>query len=97
MIRMILTMLLPLLAPTILFFCVLYFKAKWKKEDEGAAEIPAYHTWPWLRLISAGGVLLILTLLFTGLPTGEGYQGNYIPPHMENGELIPGHFEKEPS
>lgn len=95
MLRMILTMVLPLLAPTIVFYIILRLRAKWRKEDEGATVVPAYHKWPWIRLIAAGAVLLILTFLFTGMPNGEGYEGKYIPPHMENGKLIPGHFEKE--
>lgn len=95
MLRMILTMVLPLLAPTIVFYIILRLRAKWRKEDEDATDVPAYHTWPWIRLVAAGAVLLIVTFVFTGLPTGENYEGEYVPPHMENGELVPGQFVKE--
>jgi len=97
MIRIILTMLLPLIAPTLIYFFIIYLKAKWKKEDEGASDIPSYHAWPWVRLVGAGAVLLVLTFLSFGFPSYEGFKGQYIPPHVENGELIPGYFTEDPA
>ncbi|WP_420549010.1 hypothetical protein [Curvivirga sp.] len=95
MIRIILTVVLPLIAPTLIYFFLVRLRAKWKKEDETAEHIPAYHAWPWFRLIGFGGVLLILTFLVFGFPNYDGFHGKYVPPHMENGELVPGQFVKE--
>ena len=93
--RIFLTVILPLLAPTIIYFSIIYLKAKWRKEDEGAKEVPAYHTWPWVRLIGLGGVLAALVLLFMGAPTYEGFKGKYVPPQVIDGKLIQGHYIDE--
>jgi hypothetical protein len=44
-----------------------------------------------MTLAIAGFVLAIGGLLAFGL-FGERHQGAYVPPHMENGRLVPGEF-----
>ena len=44
------------------------------------------------RLTFGGIVLVILSLVAAGL-TGEKHRGGYVPPHMENGEIVPGRFQ----
>jgi hypothetical protein len=54
-------------------------------------------TLPWLRLIIIGAVFASLMIIITDIifrPDME--KGTYIPPHMENGELIPGYFSDKP-
>ncbi len=46
----------------------------------------------WVRLILAGLFLVIASLVMTGL-TAERHAEGYQPPHLENGRLVPGHFE----
>lgn len=45
----------------------------------------------WLRLGFAGLFLVIASLVMTGL-TGERSDEGYVPPHMEDGRLVPGRF-----
>lgn len=45
----------------------------------------------WVRLALAGLVVVILSLLVTGL-IAERHADGYLPPHMENGRLVPGKF-----
>lgn len=94
MIRQILTVLLPLVAPTILY--LLWVKLRERKE-EAIAEgqpVPEWQKLPWPWLAGVGAVLTAITLLFTGLQADLDTKGKYIPPHMENGELVPGRFEE---
>lgn len=53
---------------------------------------------PGLRLLLAGavGVLLVIaSLLWFGLSRSLE-RGAYVPPHVENGRLVPGHAEPHP-
>ncbi|MDB5648297.1 DUF6111 family protein [Methylobacterium sp.] len=44
------------------------------------------------RLTAAGLGLVILSLVATGLFT-ERHRGGYVPPHLENGQVVPGRFQ----
>ena len=46
----------------------------------------------WVRLIVAGVFVVVASLVMTGL-TAPRYADGYVPPHMENGRLVPGRFE----
>ena len=80
--RFIFNYLLPLLLPLILYLSVVWATRGgtpgWLDET------------PWLALLGAGAVLLALSLLawslFSGAPTDEVY----IPPHVEDGRVVPG-------
>ena len=42
-------------------------------------------------LVIAGLVLAIAAFLYTGR-TAERHQGGFVPPHLENGRVVPGQF-----
>ena len=44
-----------------------------------------------LRLVLAGLAVVIASLVYSGL-FAERSSGGYVPSHMENGRLVPGHF-----
>ena len=46
----------------------------------------------WLRLILTGLFLVVGSLVALGLTTTRHADG-YVPPHMENGRLVPGRFQ----
>jgi hypothetical protein len=48
---------------------------------------------PWVWLAAAGTVLLVIVLFVVNVHFGRPEQGVYIPPRVENGQLIPGHIE----
>ena len=83
--RVLLTVLLPLLAPALLYF--LYMSSR-GRAGSAIQEVP----WTWLAI--AGGALMLITLgavaLLGGADPGTAYQ----PPHMENGEIAPGQFDE---
>ncbi|MCJ2013842.1 DUF6111 family protein [Methylobacterium sp. J-076] len=43
------------------------------------------------RLVLAGLLVVIASLLYEGLFSDRSERG-YVPPHMENGQLVPGRF-----
>jgi len=87
MIRQVLTVLLPLAAPTILYFLWLRFRRK----DRDSKTPP-----PWLWLIGAGAALAIVSLLAAGLHSGGSRDSGYTPPRYENGILVPGKITPPP-
>lgn len=79
MIRVALTILLPLLAPTAIYFLWLYTLGR-------AAE----RSTPWTWLMVGGLVAAGVALLIVGVGTGGGQAGLYVPPHVEDGHVVPG-------
>lgn len=93
MIRHILTILLPLVAPTVLYFIWINIRQRRKEHREAGEPVPAWQTWPWPILAGIGSVLAIISLLLTGLiGVDDSKEKKYIAPHMEDGELVPGQF-----
>jgi len=52
---------------------------------------------PWTVLFISGLVLVSASFVYWGITEGgAGTQGVYVPPHVENGRVVPGHVEKSP-
>ena len=51
---------------------------------------------PWTLLFIAGLLLVIASFVLWGLTDGESRDGIYVPPHVVNGEVVPGHVEPSP-
>ena len=52
------------------------------------------HPTPWTALFVAGLSLVALSFVYVGLTEGESTSGVYVPPHVVNGVIVPGHVEK---
>ena len=79
--RIILEYVLPLLAPTVLYLLWMRFAANQEEKREV----------PWLWLAAAG--IALAAIVLAGLSVAGGNKGGiYVPPHMEDGKLVPGHF-----
>jgi hypothetical protein len=80
--RFVLNYLLPLLLPLAVYLSVVLAtrgrSAGWLDET------------PWLVLLGAGVALLAFSLIGWSLFSGAGTEGAYVPPHVEDGELVPG-------
>jgi hypothetical protein len=48
---------------------------------------------PWTMLFASGLVLVVVSFLYLGFVEGAGPRGVYVPPHVENGRVVPGHVE----
>jgi hypothetical protein len=45
---------------------------------------------PWVWLAIVGLVFVIISFIATGLLTGNDPSGTYVPPHVEDGKIVPG-------
>jgi len=59
--------------------------------EQDAAAPPKTH--PWTTLFVSGLVLVAASFIVWGVTQGSGRQGIYVPPRVENGQVIPGHVE----
>lgn len=80
--RQALTIILPLLAPTIIY---IYLKSR----GGGSAKIAAKNA-PWIWLGASGVALAALVLTIWALTTGEPTESTYQPARVEDGKVVPG-------
>lgn len=67
----------------------------WKAIGRAAAQDSA-RVHPWTILTASGLVLVILSFVWWSFVSDETTEGTYIPPHLENGEVVPGAFVPAP-
>jgi len=88
MLRVLLTVVLPLLLPTAIY-------AAWIAVTSGSANREPVRLGPrslvWLAF--AGVILLALVLVMVNVHFGEPVRGRYVPPRYENGQVVPPHLE----
>ena len=80
MIRILLTYVVPLIVPAVIYFLWLRFRGGARERE---------HPWPWL--IGAGILLTAIVLAGFALLSGTP-DGIYEPAHLEDGKLVPGRF-----
>jgi hypothetical protein len=88
MLRVFLTIVLPLLLPAALY---LLWVAMVRSAEPGGA-VP-WSGVPWLWLAGAGVLLLAIVLAVVTVRFGVPQEGVYVPPHLQNGQVVPGHIE----
>ena len=88
MLRILATIVVPLLLPTILYVLWLVASQRLRLADPAPwRALP----WPWL---AGAGVLLAAAMLYIiGARIGGAHQGVYVPPQWIGGKIIPGHVE----
>ena len=91
MTRVFLTIILPLFLPTALYVLWTVAAARFHPGPMPAA----WRDLPWLWLALAGAVLAFV-ILATAVELGGTKNGVYVPPHLENGTIVPGHVEPAP-
>ena len=58
--------------------------------------VPQRQLVPWLVLTICGLVLVAGSFVYLGPTAGESTTGTYVPAHVVNGKIVPGHVEKVP-
>lgn len=110
MVRIILTYVLPLLLPTIMYFAWVSWVRKQvaAKKAQAAAEgteAPSTEDMvhdldiktPWFRLALAGtGLLIVASVLSVLLVPENPENSTYQPPRLEDGKVVPGQFTPKP-
>ena len=91
MFRLFFTYILPLAAPTALYFLWLW----WRRRRQGPeAENNDDQSVPWVVLLGSGLSLLVATLLAFTFGSGGDLESKYVPPSFEGGKIKPGEFRK---
>ena len=79
--RIWLTVVLPLLLPTILYFV-------WVSVMRRSRGMAMHNAWPWL--LAAGVIVSGCVLAVAWFRAGGGGSGSYVPPHVVDGQVVPG-------
>lgn len=92
MIRKLLTVVIPLLAPIVAYLVWAWFTARRRDARESGQRLPGWQEWPWPWLIAAGAALVTVSLFVFGFAQ-DGRPGlDYRPARYEDGKLVPGTF-----
>jgi hypothetical protein len=96
MLRVFLTIVLPLVAPTAIYLAWVRF-TQWSQRGSQRGPQPAetmrWAALPWLWLAGTGVLLLAIVLFVVTVGFGTSQTGVYVPPRWENGRILPGHIE----
>jgi hypothetical protein len=93
MTRILLQMALPFVLPFLAYAMWLAVERR-RAEKLGRGEAPSWSDAPVVWLGAAGlGLATIATLGLLLLQDGDKRSGIYVPPHLENGRIVPGQLE----
>lgn len=88
MIRLVLEYLIPFLLPLAAYAMWIWYRNAYAEHHDGAP--PRFEEGPWPLMLFIGAVLMFASMAFTALTTGGDAGATYIPPHMEDGKIVPG-------
>jgi hypothetical protein len=92
MLRELLTLVVPLVLPTALYLAWIGLV-----RSRRLAPVPAWRGLPWAWLAATGVALTAVVLFVVTVHFGTPVPGGaYVPPHLENGRVVPGHFKPAP-
>ena len=77
----------------LLFLLPFALYAAYLRAREHDAEVPSKH--PWTALFISGLVLVAASFVVWGLFDDANQRGVYVPPHLEDGRLVPGRVVPE--
>ena len=89
MIRGLIRVLIPLLLPLAIYLAWGWYRTRYVAQHGG--EAPPVEKGAWPLMLFLGAVLTLLSLVISALQHGGGPGTDYTPPHLENGEVVPGH------
>ena len=90
MLRLLIFRFWPVLIPLLAYW--LWHRTIVAKAQKEGKPIPHFADGPWYWLVLASLLIGVACFIVWGASI-EQVKGKYIPPHMENGVLIPGHVE----
>jgi len=90
MLRELLTLVVPLVLPTVLY--LVWLRAMRWVEGTGAV---SWRALPWVWLAATGAALTALVLFVVTVHFGTATPGVYVPPKVEDGRIVPGHIEPQ--
>jgi len=88
--RILLQVVAPILLPSVLY--ALWMLAERRRlEAVGSAHPPYWAEAPWLWLLALGVFFAAIITVALALFGGESIVGEYVPPQIKNGQIVPGH------
>jgi len=93
MTRIIITYLIPFLLPLVAYLSWAWYRAAHAKKYGGEAPQIEKGPWPWLVLVGAVSVLVLMGI--SALLRGADPGTTYFPPRYENGRVVPGSLEHQ--
>jgi|TARA_Y100000588_G_scaffold211720_1_gene225833 hypothetical protein len=90
--KLLLTKILPLALPVLIYLVWLFYAHK--RAQKRGTQVNQLSDAPWLLIGLSGLTALIIGMIVLGLFTGEDIGGNYIPSHLENGEVVKGRIDR---
>lgn len=90
MTRVLMTYLLPLVLPIAVYLVWTWISGK---GERGEGDPPRWYEGPWFWLILAGFGLMVSVLAVTAILQGNDPSATYVPPHVEDGNVVPGQFK----
>ncbi|MFO1243181.1 MAG: DUF6111 family protein [Rickettsiales bacterium] len=94
MIRLLLTRFWPAFIPFFLYGCWLLYRYHLIKKQGEAPELASLVTRTPLFITTLASLLILIAcFLWLGISQPQETDGHYIPPHQENGKIVPGHVE----
>lgn len=89
--RILFTYIGPFLLPAAAYAAWVWYRTRYAARHGG--EAPKLEQGPWPLLAFCGAALAFAVLAATALSRGGSPDATYVPPHLENGAMIPGHLE----
>jgi hypothetical protein len=89
--RVFLQYILPLLLPSLLY--ILWVVLARRRTASSGGTVSVLQVGPWFWLILTGIGLAACGLIASALLFGGDPKGTYMPPHLENGRVVPGRVQ----
>jgi hypothetical protein len=94
MIRIFLTYAVPFLLPIAGYALWIWYRTRHAATHGG--EPPRFEQGPWPLMLFLGAVLSFAVLALNALTAGSPPGGVYVPPHVEDGKVVPGRVVPPP-
>lgn len=95
MARILLTYIVPFLLPMAVYAAWTWYRARYAAAHGG--EAPRLERGPWPLLVFLGAVSAFAVLGATAFLAGGPTDQRYVPPHVVDGQVVPGHTEPKTS
>ena len=91
--RILFTYAVPFLLPMAVYMAWVWYRTGYVARHGG--EAPRLEQGPWPLLLFLGAALVLVVLGATALSRGGTADLIYVPPRLENGQVVPGHLEPQ--
>lgn len=91
MARILIAYVVPFLTPLAVYAAWVLYRSGYVARHGG--EAPRFEKGPWPLLLFLGAILTLAALATTAMLGGGSTDSHYMPPHLQDGKMVPGHLE----